>query len=62
MNNFQYLTSGGSFSVDGVNDSKDFGETIAGELHLKPSVLFYNYKFSHFVNFYLHSNESNGFS
>ncbi|XP_034243725.1 unconventional myosin-Ie-like isoform X2 [Thrips palmi] len=29
MNNFQYLYAGGSFSVDGVNDAKDFGETTA---------------------------------
>lgn len=41
MNNFQYLTSGGSFSVDGVNDSKDFGETIAGELHLRSHLSFF---------------------
>lgn len=29
MNNFQYLYTGGSFSVDGINDAKDFGETIS---------------------------------
>ena len=29
LKNFQYLNNGGTFSVEGVNDKKDFEETVA---------------------------------
>lgn len=61
MNNFNYLCTGGSFSVEGVNDSKDFGETAAGTTYLEvinfvTSLLYYFIT----ISIDLHSNESDG--